>query len=315
MNKNLATILKTLISNESCVDASCIKKKIMGIIAVFFALISMFLIPVSNIVKINKSKGADWINYQNFNYGFDDGIMNFYEKCANEKTEITFAKNELTMQNKADKVSDSSIFKKKEYFYEQKQNKNESGKEFKYLGIYIDETTRDFKSFKNFCNDKKKENHTFIVFGKKDIGCFFFNYEKKSYESEIYGDYQNIKISNLNDLYDNNSREKTFNKMKDFFDTTYIEKKRNRIKNEIFFSPLIMAGIIFLFGIIIWFLSHTKNNLYRIHSFWTSLKIACYISLTQSIIVSIIGMEPIIVFVIITLLRIQFLNRIFKKTN
>lgn len=316
MNKNFLIILKTLISNESCIDASCIKKKIMSIVAILFVLISVFLIPFTNIIKIQRSNGSDWINYQKFNYGFDDGIMNFYEKCIHEKTEIIFINNEMIIKNQdKNDINNNSIFKKKEYFYEQKQNKNKNEKNTKYLGIYFDDKNRDFKDFQIFCNDKKKENHTFIVFGKKDINCCFFNYKKKTYESNFFGDYKNIKILKLNDLYDKNSKEKTFNQIKNFFDTTYISKKNNKIKNEIIFSPIVMILIIFLFGIIIWFLSHTKNNLYRIHTFWTSQKIAFFISVTPSIITIIIGMEPFFLFIIIMLFRIQFLNKIFRQTN
>lgn len=299
---NFKLILKTFFSNDACIEASCTKKIVTNIFAIIFALMSFFFIPLSTVININKSKGSDWINKQIYNYDFYDEIADFSREFKKEKLSIEKnKKNELIL----------------------KENKKELKKEYSWksnnLTIYF---TRETDKYNSFCEDKKKYKTTFIVFGKKELSCYFFNQKNNYYEGQLLPcDYKNIDLNDLNNLfnkeYNKGENEIIKKKINIFFDNIYENQKNKIIINELINESLIITLTIFFSGLIIWFLSHTKNNLYRIHSFWTSQKIMFYMSLTPSIISFLFGnmVKSIFLFIILIAIRIQLLNKIFKNNH
>lgn len=312
----LKLILKTLFSNDACIEASCVKKIVTNIVAIFFALISIFSIPLPTIINIYKNKGSNWIDNKQYFYDFDEGIINFIEKCKKDSINISFTNNDLLIK-KGENVLEK--YESYEYHWEVIQNINDVNKSKKtYLSVYFTEKIN--KDYQSFCEEKKKEKTTIMIFGKKEINCYFFNHKSKIYESSLLGNYEKIKINNLHDnLFEKNNgrydKKKTMNKWKDFFDSLYEGKKIKIIMNEIMYESLTMILIMFFTGLIVWFLTHTKNNLYRIHSFWTSQKIVFYTSLTPSILALLFGfiIKSTLLFIILMIVRIHLLNKIFKQ--
>lgn len=302
-------ILKTFVSNDACIEASCIKKITTNIIAIIFALISIAFIPLTTVININGNKGSDWIK-QDYIYDFDSGIKEFFKELEKEKIKFSFNnKNELTVKKEEKNLKEYHWFWNKEQLVDGKIINNN------YLTIYF--TEKSDKEYQTFCEEKENNsNNTFIVFGKKQFNCYFFNQKNKNYEGRLSGDYENNK-TNLDSLFTVNDKKEIMNKWKNFFDNAYELRKKKIILNEILYELLIIIPIMFFFGLIVWFLSHTKNNLYRIHSFWTSQKILFYMSLTPSIISFLLGnmIKSLIVFIFLMIFRIQFLNKIFKQNN
>ena len=312
MNQTFKSILKTFFSNDACIETSCMKKIVTNIVAIIFALISIILIPLPTVISINKNKGSNWIKKQNYTYGFEDGIMDFFEGLKQEEININFKnKNELVVEKKG------VFLKEYSWFWKKKQNPNDKiHNKYLYLAIYFTEKTG--KDYQTFCENKKNEDKTTImIFGKKQLNCYFFNQKNKNYEGNLSNNYKNIKEKSLSELFVEKNKKETMKKWEIFFDDIYENEKGEMTINEIVYEILIIIPIIFFSGSIIWFLSHTKNNLYRIHNFWTSQKIMFYISLTPSILSFLFGImiKSIFLFIILIIIRIRSLSKIFRQND
>lgn len=106
--KHLKLLLKTLFSNNACVEAARTREKKYNIFAIIFALLGLFLAVLPMTVNGYQNHGRDWIN-GNVTYNISNGLYDFTKKV--KELGVTFTiddKHELTIGNSSNMFKEES---------------------------------------------------------------------------------------------------------------------------------------------------------------------------------------------------------------
>ncbi|MCQ2792079.1 MAG: hypothetical protein MJ208_00990 [Bacilli bacterium] len=317
--KHLKLILKTLISNNACVEAARTRELKYNIIAIVFALFALFFASMPTCVTGFQQQGGAWL--RGYTYSFDTGMMDFGNSA--EEKDVTFSLTEnsenhrhcLTASDNWNTVMPAHYDGHDNLHFFRSMNKdgttrileifvcNEDSEEgfAKYVADIVnnlDPTEGHDHDIKNSANwlettkDKdgndilKPRSTSFLVFGRYNVQGVIFQPDNTNVGSSSYGDYDHVDLTDnlIPTLYTKNNNTKTLEQCQSFFDKVFINP---RFRNTWRSTGIILgvdAGIVILMGFLVWLLTRGKNNPFRIYTIWDSQKIAYYASFTPGLI-------------------------------
>lgn len=237
--KHLKLILKTLISNNACVEAARTKETKYSVIAIVFALLAIFLAVLPNTINNFRKNGKDWMN-SNIVYDLDTGIYDFSLKMKEVGIKFAIEKDEKgigTLKIDQDKWDATFTDLKKQgteilgpetdkihpFIYTNQTgrafdvyvNTNLSDTEFTKYSSYVlsnlnpvikmrNEKTPDDQCFiyyteKDGKKTKVDRSTTTILFGKHNVYAYMFKPGTPSPVSSVGGDYNHYETLDLID--------------------------------------------------------------------------------------------------------------------
>ena len=320
--KHLKLLLKTLFSNNACVEASRTKEHKYGIFAVIFAVLAVFFAVLPLNVNTFKKAGSDWLNNSVY-YNMDIGLQAFSNTIQQDKNagkEIpTFIINQdettkrhyLTIDTKNSEIFQCIDEDQKEitnlprYICRGELKEGKTSTWVNFLEIYYCDADKseDFNKFvTNLLNnvnpnnteqrlkpnkDDKEVNRStsFIVFGKYSYYGYMYQPLNTSAVANTVGDYDNTAVNTdlIQRLCFKTDMTSTINEWKSFCDEGFINLRFSSAWNTTGIMIGVDFGVIFFMGVLVFLLTRGKNNPFRIYSFWDSQKIAYYSSLTPGL--------------------------------
>lgn len=312
--KTFKLILKSLINNQAVIDGA---RKKPWYFAVIFFFLSAVLAVLPIMVSYLTSSGSDFINNQNYIYGYDVSTLRFIESINDNDidmivtTEIDGTKYLSVNEEKWNAVYGENHQEGDIRFIHLRASDNADD-----LDVYYTNTSGE--AFNSYVTDvlnnrvpgTDKMNNSLnltrqastIVFGRYEYVAYLYECGSQTALGYVYGNYNYfdagfnikslIKVYDGDILVDRNSvgtlyqvyTEGVFNNLKSFYDTGYIDY-RNTLTWQ---STLIMFGIDVLLtmflGLLIFFLTRGKTNIYRVITFWETQKIAYWATLSPAII-------------------------------
>lgn len=312
--KTFKLILKSLINNQAVIDGA---RKKPWYFAVIFFFLSAVLAVLPIMVSYLTSSGSDFINKQNYIYGYDVSTLRFIESINDNDidmivtTEIDGTKYLSVNEEKWNTVYGKNHQEGDIRFIHLRASDNADD-----LDVYYTNTSGE--AFNSYVTDvlnnrvpgTDKMNNSLnlsrqasaIVFGRYEYVAYLYECGSQTSLGYVYGNYNYfdagfnikslIKVYDGDILVDRNSvgtlyqvyTEGVFNNLKNFYDTGYIDY-RNTLTWQ---STLIMFGIDVLLtmflGLLIFFLTRGKTNIYRVITFWETQKIAYWATLSPAII-------------------------------
>lgn len=232
MKKHIKLLLRTLISNNACVEAARTKEpKAYNYIAIIFVLFALFFAALPTCVTGFQQQGGSWIRGGTF--AFDTAMRNFSDDTRNEGITFNLYEDEKTHQHKLEAKNWNKMPKYEGqdstelYTFTSKNPDPEGEGEHKIMEIFVCPENYDFSLFveeiaKNINpfkvhkeskdadekvqdawleQDKDKDGNpirknrstTFIVFGVTEIQGALYQPGGTAIASSVYGDYQNVK--------------------------------------------------------------------------------------------------------------------------
>lgn len=318
MKKHIKLILRTLISNNACVEAARTREKKYNIIAVIFAIFALFFAALPTCVTGFQQKGGNWIRGQ-VNYSYEVAMRDFGETTTSKGVSFELKNHKLTAKGweNMDLYPDQDELR----CFISKQPSVE-GEDHKIMEIYYcPETYEDFSLFveeiakninpfkvhKTTKNEDEKvktswlektgtgddgtlttRTTSFIVFGAKQVQGALCPPGISSIASSVYGDYANT--PDHDDLIHEvlavagATDQERMEANRTFFDQAFVNTRNANTWRSTGIILGVDAGVILLMGFMVWVLTRGKNNPFRIYSFWDGQKIAYYASLTPGII-------------------------------
>lgn len=282
--KNLKLILKSLISNHSCVEGG---RKKAWYFAIPMFLIAMVLALIPSFVQ-NISKQGDAAVASN-TYEMDVASQRFLESVEDNGISMKIVNQSLVIEGDWTKVA-SSKDKSDNTCYIHKHKNAVSGEESEDLSVYYRKNVdQDYWNsittfpYTNENGEQARANRTysFILFSEKSVIVGI--YSNGSQKSIIYGDYQSLPEGyTINSIYAKDDVAKSWGNWKEFYRRIY---DNNRIKltwQTTGILAAINAGITIFMGFMLWILTRGKNNL-RWFNLWETQKIAYWATISPAI--------------------------------
>jgi len=286
--KNLKLILKSLISNHSCVEGG---RKKAWYFAVPMFLIALILAIIPIFVQ-NWTKYGDELVKTNA-YELDTSSHLFVKDLNEKGIEMKIENKQLVVDKEkwdaAITTTDASGNKCWLHYHNGAPD----------LGVYyipadlLDNTLYNtITSFPSSTEEGQRvaRNYSFYIFTENSTIIYIYADAKPSNKQigTIYGDYKYFKDGyRINDIQQE-SRELSWTKWKEFYRTTY---ETYRIKNTwqtCLIVTGINAGITIFMGFMLWVLTRGKNNL-RWFNLWETQKIAYWAAITPAILTTGLG--------------------------
>ncbi|MCQ2795453.1 MAG: hypothetical protein MJ214_04555 [Bacilli bacterium] len=320
MKKHILLILRTLISNNACVEAARTKEKKYTIVAIVFVLFSLFFAALPTCVTGFQQNGGAWL--RGINYSFDTAMIEFGRKTT--ELEITFElkKDHTLVANNWESIGIYSEKHNELNCFISTKTDQETREEYRIMEIfYCDENKYDFNLYveeiskninplrinKDTKNDDEKKPETwlqtekdkdgndvkksrqcsFIVFGTNHVQGALISPGGAAGIAGPYGDYQHTDPNPdfIHGVLVKSENPKTIlEDCASFFDQAFINTRASNTWRSTGIILGVDAGVILLMGFMVWVLTRGKNNPFRIYTFWDGQKIAYYACLTPGII-------------------------------
>jgi len=315
--KHFLLVLKTLINNSACVEASRTKQIKYNIIAVALALVGLFLAVLPTGVTSFKKSGSDWMN-TTYVYNCDLGFYNFTKDSKEKGTTLTVTKEGNAKILKADWKHIDYVPLEKEQFDGLKNRMysfkhvvdgtnvrvfdvyNLTDKEGSELTTWVSDLLNNLNptiagdkntearwlqySEKDGKKSRVERSTSCVFFGKKIIYAYMFKTGTTSPVSNMGGDYGNCDdVELISTYYAENDPITTYNNWKPFFNKAYLNVRWSSSWKSIGIMLGVDAGVLIFMGLMVFILTRGKNNPFRIYTFWDSQKIAYYASFTPSL--------------------------------
>ena len=318
MKKHIKLLLRTLFSNNACVEAARTKETKYNVIAVIFVLFSLFFAAMPTCVTGFQQLGGNFI--RGTNYSFDTAMKEFGEKTAtfeldknhkltssnwDESNVGHYKFNDIEKTNLICFVSinqdrpsgdEPTYHKVLEIYYCPDEDYAKFTKYVTNVVNNVDPSSNgedsednwlDYTVDKDSKKHKKARSTSFIVFGRYNVQAALYPPGVSSVASSVYGDYGNTQPNT--DLIHNvlSKSDASYSDIlaanQTFFDQVYINVRRVNTWRSTGIILGVDGGVIILMGFMVWILTRGKNNPFRIYSFWDGQKIAYYASLTPGI--------------------------------
>lgn len=284
--KNFKMILKSLISNNTCIDGGRGKKWYYAI-TMFFLSIVVALVPT--FVRQLKTHGDD--TFANAGYGGQEAFMAFSEEL-NQTTEYSL---KIIPDTEAEKPTNKLVvegeFNKFEY-------KDKNGEKVLFTFIYCNEITGNVSETLGL--DGKTSyaiftEHEFFIYianpnsetGIANLPCQnaykYFDIPEKGYidlKEYLVKDDTLTVTQNI---------EATWSNWKEFCKTAYNYNRLDQLWKQCLLIGGINIVITLLMGFMIWILTRGKKNPYRCFTLWETQKIAYWCSITPAILTIALG--------------------------
>ena len=281
--KNFKLILKSLISNNACVEGG--RKKpwyfaaIMFFLAMIFAVLPLFVQTWNtngdDVFKTN-AYGLDQAAYRFIDDKLDKEGLKIYVRANGDKKEIVCEKADGAQVRDVDythtipvKASDGTYTEQPDYIFHYRAVYNE-GELSTLLG--------DEKTSMVFIYDTKVLIHVVNFETKATIKNIVCN-EAPKYLKEG---------QSINELLSKDSdptvrMSETFSNWKLFIRDAYNFTRLTQVWQTVAIMGGINAGITLFMGLMIWILTRGKHNPYRLFNLWETQKIAWWAAITPSI--------------------------------
>ena len=304
VKRNIFFFLKTLVKNETCLEAG-VKKPwypavIIGLLAIFISVIPMF-------VQRANVNGRDFINGQ-YNYGFDVSSEKFVASLEENNLSLTVAEGESAKTLIVNKETWNAVYEadaRGNHRFAHKDNNNTIDLEVFYTDGKID---NDFVN--QIGNNIAKDDGTFIarrssfmVISPSEILVSLYKPNTTSAVSSIRGDYQyfeagydlrnigkvminNVEVTSKTYTADNYLAYKNgvLDNWKEFFDKSYLNNKRTMLWSTTGILLGVNAAIVLFMGLMLFLLTRGKTNNWKgVITFWNSQKAAYWASLAPAI--------------------------------
>jgi len=280
MKKHILLVLKTLVINSACVEASRTKEKKYNIIAVVIALLSLFLavLPIG-VTNFNKN-GSAWMTTSNYSFAMDKGFQQFEEDLNDNKDKYTFT---IEKDDKGNYLNVSNLKAWNDAHpgdYNLLKCTFDGAERVDFYVNTTDDTTAFNTAVTNLLKDRKV---TLIAFGKRHVYGYLYQPGTTGAKNSFGGDYLCVKVKNFLDYRVVNNPSATYDNWVQFFNDSYIVVRRNNTWKQIGIMCGVNGGVLIFMGLMVFLLTRGKNNPFRIYSFWDGQKIAYYCAFTPSL--------------------------------
>lgn len=288
--KNFKLILRSLISNDACIQGGRTRPWYFAII-IFFISMVLALVPIF-VQTITKQ--GDSIVSSNA-YQMDVSSERFVEALNDSGLTLEVKNHQLLVNGKVDDTEWNAAFTTKDpngnncyiHSHPHETFPEDPTKAINDLGVYyvpsayLDNSTK-YNSIIYFPGEEEgktiNRNYSMILFTEKNVIIYIYASSKSSNQSigTIYGDYNSLDDGfKINDI-------KSWDDWKSFYRAAY---NNNRLKLT-WQTTLIMfginAGITIFMGFMLWVLTRGRNNL-NWFGIWETQKIGAWCTLTPGI--------------------------------
>lgn len=305
--KNLKLVLKSLFSNNACIEGG---RHRPWWIAIIIFLLSMWVAVVPVFTQTITKTGSAFAN--NYTYGVDAALQEFIEEAEDKGLKMVVKEAEglghYLDLNKED--WDAAFAYEDSYGYRGYQHINSESLSdmdvFYVPDLKTDDLNKIIKDVKQVDAEGKEtyENrkNSFMVFGKTEFVLYQFNMNSTTAVGNTYGDYKNIEVGTdlihigsvtINEETVTRStvtpekyaqyKEGVWNNWKDFFDKGYLWNRGELTWRTTLLMVGINAGITLFMGLMIFILTRGKTNPFRIYTFMECELIAGWATLSPSI--------------------------------
>lgn len=283
--KNFKLILKSLISNNACIDGG--RKKPWYFAAIMFFLAMAFAILPLFIQSWN-TNGDD--TFKTYSYGTDQAVLRFNEHLDANGIKM-YIKTPEGASDKNDKIivaSKDDVATNVDYTHTIPVKQAD--------GTYVD--TVDFKIWYRIEKNETEYNDligdqktSFILFYQDQIYIHIVNFDTKATIKNIIcdkaanymkdGDSINALLSTSADP--TTKMNETFTNWKVFIRNAYNHSRLEVVWRTTVIFGAINIGLTLFMGLMIWLLTRGKNNPYRLFNPWEAQKMAWWATITPAI--------------------------------
>lgn len=284
--KNFKMILKSLISNNTCIDGGRGKKWYYAIIMFFLAIV-IALVPT--FVKQIKTQGSDM--FANGSYGAQEASMAFSEELNKETTTYSL---KIIPDNDGEKPTNKLVLEGEFDKFEYKDGDTLLFTFYYYGGGELTEDIAKSYNGDGTTSYALFTQHEFFIYlvnsnTKTAISSLGCSNAYKYFEIDPEKGYLDLKETLATGETVTEAIQNTWQNWKDFYKKAY---NANRLR-QLWLQCLIIAGIdiviTLLMGFMIWILTRGKKNPYRCFTLWETQKIAYWCSVTPAILTIALG--------------------------
>lgn len=270
--KNFKLILKSLFSNNTCIDGGRKKKWYFAVI-IFFVSTILALVPI--FVHTITTQGDDV--FENHSYGLREASFDFSKNVI--------AKKDVEMKIQYVESSDENSLYVKGIADGETYTVQQNGKPYVFA-YFVDELTDE--QFDGISGDGK---HTFVIFTSKTVYVHIVNPSNGDTVKNLvcvnaykyFEDGFDLKGILVADENQTTAINKTWDNWKSFYSDAYDFNRYTTTWQQCLIIGSIDIIVTFLMGFMVWVLTRGKNNPYRIFNFWEGQKIAYWASITPAI--------------------------------
>lgn len=310
--KNVKLFLKSLFSNNACIEGGRHKPWYAAII-IFFLSIIVSIVPI--FVQTIQKTGSDFVKSRTYSY--EIGAQRFVETLDQKELKLVVREFEGSKyldvnQEEWDKAFEATV-ELQNHTYHVFQHKNaEDIVDFEvyYLSEFNNTNLNEIISSVKGTDEKtgetkwNKRSSTFIALGKEAFLSYEYALNNTNPQGNVLGDYKNlddgfdltsmarvkvddtelsVKAGNVNADNYGTYKNGVWSNWKTFFDKGFLY---NRYQNTWRMTLLMFgvnAGITIFMGLMIWVLTRGKNNPYRIYTIMECQFISAWTAVTPAI--------------------------------
>jgi len=344
--KTFKLIMKSLISNDACIEGGRTKPWYFSII---FVLLSLILAVLPIMVTSLQANGSDFTALT-YLYNYDNAIVAFSDHLADNSFSMVVSGDEEAKHLEADEVAWAALHTGEDNLFNQYVHLDVEG-DVDFEVYYTNTIDADFIQFYTRVSENKSpidgsprdaeataRSTSYLIFGRERMVGQLFQPGNTTAISGLSGDYLNLELgTDLQDFatieldgvsyvtsHDGKFageggalkaevyRSAVSDRWNVFYDDIYYNTKMVTARN----STLIMLGVdallIFFMGLMVFILTRGKQNPFRIYTFWETQKISYWASFTPSLLALIFGFiftqYAVMIFVMLIGVRIMWMS-------
>jgi len=297
--KNVKLIFKSLISNGACVEGARHRPWYFAVIILFISMI-LGLVPLFT-MSITK-KGSDSVATNS--YQMDVYTTRLVQEMQARETDLVVSYNSASEKNILvnggtktwhEAFTEPFTYKGLDYHYYGHHIDNDpANATLDFQAFYVGAMTNtELESFLQALNEYYTTNSitlpSMLVMSEETVYVAFMNRQKGTSIGSLAGDYMSTKQGwKFTDMLAKEGDAQTvlnntWTNFKVFLDEIYNRNRKISAWSTTGIMAAINGGLIFFMGLMVFILTRGKNNPFRIYTFWESMKIAFWASLTPAI--------------------------------
>ena len=303
---NLGLSLKTLINNDACIKVSREWKGFKGHgVPIIVAILSVLLAALPSLTtRLSVSAGDNLFNSPN--YGYDTGLTTFTKAMDENNVHVVIENGEAKIQGQKDLVFNYTEPDTNSYWYHETSTKE--GSETTVFEAFYNDTANDDETF--FANiagnaDAAKTpdgvnrpttmKWNYLAIGKK--GIVWAKYKESGtlalYVQGQYDRLEGVDLINATKLNtyvgDLSDRAAIANNWKPLVDKAFLTSKIQQTFGYVGIVCAVYAGMIGLFGFLIWVMTRGKQNPMRVFRIWETQRMSYWASFAPAVLAIPVG--------------------------
>ncbi len=305
---DLGLAAKTLINNDACIKVSREWTGFKGHgVPIIIAIISILLALIPSLVtRLNVNAGNTFLGSPNYSY--DVGISEFTKAMHEKSVHVKVVDGTLVTEGDWNTVADHTEATSKMYWYQASTTAFEEATVVFEAFLNNDPNLTDSDFFANIAGDKDasktpdgawrstKIGWSYIAFGKNSMAFASYKPGNKAIYSYINGRYDRL---NGYDFIFNGYPEadvvgyKFLEAMRSKWSWTINQSyETTKIASTFQYVGIlagVYAGLLVLFGFLIWIMTRGKNNPLRVFKIWETQRMSYWASFTPAVLSIIAG--------------------------